>query len=288
MKEYERKRMSRIVSAIDKRAAIFECDENSSYFSEKVPYLLGIEEKQWEMLKNNMQSFKEYLSEHTMEMKQTENTDCRHCIGIIDADERYVILHAFLEENCIYGFVTDKTEEVYGKLQKNEELEQVRLRSATDPLTGIPNREGFETAVRQALAEQPGQGILLIMDMDNFKLVNDMLGHPVGDLVLQQFATMIEDFFGEKNGIVGRIGGDEFVVFLKQSMKEAELHECLNILLATVRENFADDYPKQKLSASIGAVFVKAGTNDYDSLYKSADDALYTVKKKGKGNYHIR
>lgn len=62
----------------------------------------------------------------------------------------------------------------------------------------------------------------------------------------------------------------------------------MNILLATVRENFADDYPKQKLSASIGAVFVKAGTNDYDSLYKSADDALYTVKKKGKGNYHIR
>lgn len=281
------KRMKRMIEFIDKRVALFECSDDNCSYSECIPFLLGLDDERWDNLKKEPDELKEYLISISTEIEQNPDDKVKHYFGVIDADEKYVIIHVFIENNGVYGFAVDKTAEVHKKFRLREEMEAVRKSSSTDALTGILNRVGFEAIVRKVLSSCPNQGVLLIMDMDNFKLVNDMLGHPVGDKVLKQFAELLEDFFSDKNGVVGRIGGDEFVVFLGGMNDTYELKKSLAELLEVVRTTFAEEYPEQKLSASIGAVFAATGVNDYESLYKCADNALYTVKNNGKGSFFI-
>lgn len=283
----EYRRMSRLIEAIDKRIAFFICADEEYYYSEQVPQLLGADEAQWERLKHNPDSFQEYLIEQAGGYLQSEADGVKHYFGILDAGEKYVMVHTFVSDDEVYGFLVDKSAEIYRTFKIYEELGKIRKSSAMDALTGLANREGFETVVRKYLAAYPNQGVMLMMDIDNFKMVNDTLGHPVGDQVLQQFAGLLEEFFQDENSIVGRIGGDEFVVFMGRDISAEELRESLGGFLDKVRNTWKESYPEQKVSASIGAVFAGIGTNDFESIYKSADYALYSVKKTGKDNFHI-
>ena len=113
--------------------------------------------------------------------------------------------------------------------------------------------------------------------------VNDTLGHPVGDKVLKEFASILTEAFSKK-AFVGRIGGDEFVVFFKEKVSRSELSEMLGDLIRTVKSTFQAEYPDKNLSSSIGAAM---GLGEYADLYRTADSALYEVKKAGKGTYYI-
>ncbi|MCM1308881.1 MAG: sensor domain-containing diguanylate cyclase [Butyrivibrio sp.] len=167
-----------------------------------------------------------------------------------------------------------------------KEMGESRLRAKTDSLTGLLNRDGFRERMFSALKLYPNQGVLLFMDMDNFKLINDQLGHPVGDRVLVDFAALLEEYFNRNKDIVARIGGDEFAVFVGRPIKAAETNAMLKKFTAIFHSSFDGEYSGQGLSVSIGGVFVSEEAS-YEELYRSADNALYEVKKKGKDGFYI-
>ncbi len=169
----------------------------------------------------------------------------------------------------------------------SKEMSSIRTKARMDPLTKLLNREGFEDLVRMALKERPGQGMLMIMDMDNFKLINDQLGHPVGDQVLRKFSSVLENYFNRNKDIVGRLGGDEFAVFVGRDISTKETEGMLNKFISIVHQNFDSEYPDQKLSTSIG-VGLAANNDTYELLYQNADKALYDAKWNGKDRFQIK
>ena len=169
----------------------------------------------------------------------------------------------------------------------SREMNTIRTKSSMDPLTKLLNRETFQEYVQTYLKERPGQGILIIIDMDNFKLINDQLGHPVGDQVLCEFAAVLEKFFNRNMDIVSRLGGDEFAIFVGRDISSTEAEGMLRRFMTVFHQNFDDKYPDQKLGASIGASAV-ALSDTYELLYNNADKALYEAKWNGKDQFRIR
>lgn len=159
----------------------------------------------------------------------------------------------------------------------------LKQKSDTDLLTGLFNKIAFESKAKSFLAQRkPGSGcVLLIFDFDNFKLVNDHYGHQTGDEVLQSFARTLESNF-RVDDIVGRVGGDEFMVLMTGDIPEKDVEKrCYDILheLRTMKVGKAGGF-----SASIG-VALDDGTADFDRLYKVADEALYVAKDTGKARF---
>lgn len=288
MEEYFRIRqsfMEHMIAAIDSRIAVFNFSTENKYVSDKLFEMLGFGCEQENHYLQNTDELISYLESKSVETIQG-NSECTHLVGIVDTDDKYIIIHLFKADDEYFGFVIDKTTQVHKNVTILEELTKFQKNSQTDSLTGVLNRSGFEEAVRHSLEIQPNKGVLCVFDMDNFKLVNDTLGHPIGDSVLKKFAQMLNESFSE-SAFVGRIGGDEFVVFIYDEMKYDELSESLKEFGEKVRTKFGREYPDKHLSSSIGAAMADSGINDYVSLYKSADSALYKVKQNGKGSYAI-
>lgn len=153
----------------------------------------------------------------------------------------------------------------------------LRHRAEHDPLTGLINRGAFEKA-REFFRINPRPLALLIIDIDNFKQVNDSYGHEIGDLVLKRVAGVINDSF-RSNDYPARIGGDEFAVIVTDITED--LKPTILNKIAAMSE--ALSFPSDNLPAvtlSIGGAFSSHGFAD--DLYNKADSALYSVKENGR------
>lgn len=162
-----------------------------------------------------------------------------------------------------------------------------------DRLTGILNKRSFEETVERRLftAKRSEVAALLILDVDNFKGVNDNLGHSYGDKVLSNIGKILKDNF-RTSDFLGRIGGDEFAVFL--NISESEKENCMDIVISRCKalckafyNNYTGDDNTYKISASIGVALTPKNGNTFAELYKCADKALYFSKKNGKDTYTI-
>ncbi|MDV6378093.1 GGDEF domain-containing protein [Sporosarcina sp. GW1-11] len=154
-----------------------------------------------------------------------------------------------------------------------------------DVLTGLKNRAAFEDTASQWLAKTRGSLQLMIIDLDNFKLVNDSLGHGEGDKLLIHAAKIIDRESG-KDHLAARIGGDEFVVLFSR-MSDEEVLERANSMLQAMRESFRY-LQKKEIDLSISIGIAKAEPRDtIDSLFHKADLALYQSKKRGKDQYSL-
>lgn len=163
---------------------------------------------------------------------------------------------------------------------------QMKHKSETDQLTGIYNKSATEQRIRNFLSGDPKRCALMIIDIDNFKHVNDSLGHQFGDRVLVEFADILRPYASE-SAIVGRIGGDEFFLFFETYVEEDDIiHNAKRIC-----HLFARDYVKENqscsVSASIGISFFPRDGEDFETLYNRADVALYRTKALGKNNYVV-
>jgi energy-coupling factor transport system substrate-specific component len=173
----------------------------------------------------------------------------------------------------------------YTLRKKSRRVIGLQREIVTDPMTGILNKNGSQKALTKACAEE--EGILLMIDLDSFKLVNDLYGHDMGDKVLIRFAELIKE--AEKEGdIAGRLGGDEFVGFLKNTQSEEDVERVCDALnngiVQSAKEMMGDDM-KIPLGASIGAIRVPAQGTVYEEVFPLADKALYSVKQNGKHGY---
>ena len=167
------------------------------------------------------------------------------------------------------------------------EMRNLKDEVTLDKLTGFLNKAATTSELSKMCVDQTG--CLLMIDLDSFKLVNDLYGHDMGDKVLTAFANIIRETMpeGSKNG---RIGGDEFTSFalgVKTEEEVAQITAALNSkLVATAKEMMGEDM-SIPLGASVGGIMVPKQGNDYQSLLKQADKALYKVKKHGKHGYRI-
>lgn len=159
-----------------------------------------------------------------------------------------------------------------------------------DSLTGLYNKgvtaQKIEEYLELDVARQK-KSALLIIDVDNFKSVNDHLGHTFGDAVLSDLSTKLTaNFRGED--IIGRIGGDEFIVFLKNTPDMNLIYKKAAAICSSFRNTYkGNDDLEYAISASIGIALYPMHGKTFEELYKSADIALYNSKNEGKNIYKI-
>lgn len=180
---------------------------------------------------------------------------------------------------------------VWTVLSIGRKKQRALLRSANiDALTGICNRKNTEEKVtrwlNQAVDLITVMQVFLIMDIDFFKEVNDHYGHAVGDEVLRQIGALLIRIF-RKEDVLGRVGGDEFVVFMKDLKHPSDAERRAEQLCSEVRKLQIPELGGKTITCSIGMAFYPQHGRNYMELYKFADMALYETKRKGKNGYTV-
>ena len=155
---------------------------------------------------------------------------------------------------------------------------KIRIQKDTDELTGIKNKGAITREIDEFLAdESKDKGILFILDINYFKSINDTYGHDVGDSVIRQIGVFLNDTF--TNGeIVGRFGGDEFIVFIKDTDSEALADEAARRIVDGVAGSVALPDRDQKISVGVGIAVYHGVEKNYSEIFKKADVALYKTK----------
>lgn len=172
-------------------------------------------------------------------------------------------------------------------VSKQEKMLTFKNEATLDKLTGFLNKSAAGEEFSRLCSSQAG--CLLMIDLDSFKLVNDIYGHETGDKVLRSFSRIISASLPEGSRCA-RLGGDEFAAFCPEKCSPEKLTEItakINADMLKDAKALMGDDMQIPLGASIGAVLVPDNGNDYDSLIKLADKALYSVKRNGKHGYAL-
>ena len=164
-----------------------------------------------------------------------------------------------------------------------KQSKELQNKAETDLLTDLLNKVSTEKKIKEYLE---GEGkdkvsMMCVLDIDNFKKINDTMGHAFGDEVLATFGKSIRSEF-RVTDIVGRTGGDEFIIFLKDLKDDAIIEREAGRISGFFKNFQVGSYQKYSPTASIGATIYPRDAQDYEGLYKSADTALYKAKKRGK------
>lgn len=180
------------------------------------------------------------------------------------------------------GTVVDITE----RKQYEAELEH---QASHDSLTGLPNRSLLRDRIDQAIAKAQRDGKLVavvFVDLDHFKLINDSLGHHVGDCLLLEIAARLSSCI-RSHDCVARQGGDEFVIVLTEQDDDHEIIAIVSRLLESISQPWMHHGQEYGLSCSIGISCYPQDGADPDALLRSADAAMYQAKASGRGTYHF-
>ncbi|MEG0019243.1 MAG: diguanylate cyclase, partial [Oscillospiraceae bacterium] len=197
-------------------------------------------------------------------------------------------IYCWCSTSSVGVFENGELTKVMGKIaningQKIQFLEMSR-RAMCDPLTELYNRKATESLVEQYIETNPHMAAMLVIDLDNFKLVNDTLGHLYGDGLLNDVAVGIKNAFRDTD-IVGRIGGDEFAVFLTDIQNIDTVHRVSKNILAQFERIFSDVKMPKSLTGSVGISLYPQDATSYTALVEKADIALYHAKNTGKNKY---
>lgn len=178
-----------------------------------------------------------------------------------------------------------------GSMRDISELKAVEKRLSHlanhDSLTNLPNRNLLQDRARQALAQAFRQGRMmgvLFLDLDHFKTTNDLMGHPVGDRLLQTVAVRLLNCVREED-TVARQGGDEFIVILPNIKRFEDIAIVAQKILVTLSTAYALDNTALHTSASIGVAVYPDDGKDVDTLMRNADTAMYYAKATGRNNF---
>jgi diguanylate cyclase (GGDEF)-like protein/PAS domain S-box-containing protein len=167
--------------------------------------------------------------------------------------------------------------------------ERIQYLAYYDGLTGLPNRTLLQDRLGKALASarrQKGKVALLFLDLDRFKVINDSLGHSVGDLLLQEVARRLKRWAREQD-TVARLGGDEFLLVLTGVKEISDVAVAAERLMDTMTAEFVIRGHALSVSCSLGiSIFPESG-GDVDTLVKHADAAMYSAKEAGRNRFYF-
>lgn len=181
------------------------------------------------------------------------------------------------------------TRQCIGTIEDYTERQIIRENAEKDPLTKLYNRNSSREKIEAFQKNsQLSPGVVhayVILDIDNFKVLNDTLGHQIGDQALQDVAEILLRHFRSYD-IVGRLGGDEFIVFLKNIPQEAV---CRNIssLLRKLSRTYEKGGKSVQITVSAGIALISNPQTEFSEMYRMADEALYQVKKERKNGFRI-
>ena len=155
----------------------------------------------------------------------------------------------------------------------------------TDIMTGIYNKSGTEKYIKREL-EKVSQKALFMIDLDNFKKLNDTFGHQAGDEILTKVAEKLGHVF-RKTDVVGRIGGDEFIALMTERVAVEVVEKRAKEILDLVKITYSKDDKSVTISCSIGIALYPEHGKTFDELYSAADKAMYNIKNQNKNSYVI-
>ncbi|MBQ8281453.1 MAG: diguanylate cyclase [Lachnospiraceae bacterium] len=169
--------------------------------------------------------------------------------------------------------------------EKTKEVTTIKSKSQQDSLTGLWNRAYTEEKVNEFL-DMGISGALFMLDMDNFKSINDTYGHIAGDNTLKMLAQILRENTDEGD-ILCRIGGDEYVAFIRGDKSKEELGKIANSIIDEMVDKMNEWGFETNSSVSIGIAQAPDDSNEFETLYNAADKSLYYVKQNGKNSYHF-
>src|SRR5581483_9409974 len=177
----------------------------------------------------------------------------------------------------------DRLEESLAELRTLKE--QLRHQAYHDALTGLPNRRLFAEHVARAMAEAPGRVGVLFLDLDDFKTINDSLGHSAGDALLEAVAGRVRACV-RSHDVPARLGGDEFAV-LVLSADARDAQAVAERLVQALEEPFTIEGREMSVHTSVGIAYGGTGAATADELLRNADVAMYDAKQAGKRRYAV-
>lgn len=172
---------------------------------------------------------------------------------------------------------------IFSRARYNMESEDLQNKADTDQLTELYNKMATERLIKEYIEGEGAnkKSMLFLFDVDNFKKINDTMGHAFGDEVLMSLGHQIKAWF-RVNDIVGRIGGDEFMIFVKDIKDDALIRREGDRIKQFFEGFTVGDYTKYSPTASVGGAVFPNDAKDFESLYKAADKAVYKSKRDGK------
>ncbi|GKX68328.1 GGDEF domain-containing protein [Inconstantimicrobium mannanitabidum] len=210
-----------------------------------------------------------------------EKTYLVMAMPIIDEGKKYIIetIKEIKDGRFIYGEENFTPNQLYEKIQHNNEL------IILDELTGAFNRryinENLPTEVSKAIISNNTLS-LAMLDLDDFKMINDTYNHAMGDFIIKEFVKVVKENIRRHNDWIARYGGEEFIIVFRNTDKEEAYTLCERIRKAVQEHVFFKDNIKIDLTVSFGISTIAEDVNNSELLLKNADDNLYKAKDNGK------
>ena len=184
-----------------------------------------------------------------------------------------------MDDRSAVVLVEDVTE------QRNIEL-QIRHLAHYDSLTGLLNRTSFRKEMSRVLGDPDGACAIMFLDLDQFKQVNDTLGHPCGDELLKLVAERLRGLMRDSD-MIARLGGDEFVIIHRAISRAEDVAALAGRIIEVVAHPYSIDGQQINIKTSIGIALAPSDSTDADQLLRYADLALYQAKSDGRGTYRF-
>lgn len=210
--------------------------------------------------------------------------------GMIDDNGNYSRKQATIqnydrENQTLFIIRKDITKEYFEQKEQQQTLTMAHRMANTDALTNLYNRKGAYAEIeKRLLSIKDETDAFIIMDLDNFKAVNDCLGHSQGDELLQKIAKTLEENF-RKTDIIARLGGDEFIIYMKDIKCRKAVVNAVEKLLDKLQLSYPAEKGNIHVSASMGIALVPFDGIRFEDLYIKSDKALYSSKRQGKNGY---
>ncbi len=186
------------------------------------------------------------------------------------------------------GYVTRIVGRMININDKKVKEMELLLRAEKDALTGLYNQGAAEQLIRNTVEDSDDNTLnaLMIIDLDNFKEANDLIGHAQGDKLLEETAGRLNEIF-RGGDIVGRIGGDEFIVYVKNLNSISEADVLASNIVNNIKYTLDSEEKPIYVTCSVGVSVFPYHGREYEELFKKADRAVYTAKANGKCDYRI-
>ena len=270
-------KISKVIDTLDLPIGVFEFNEDNKRVmaTERIRLVLDWSAEEMDQACRDRNVFREMLEKTLRAALDKRGSDFK----IKENPEKWVRIFTTTENCSTFGIISDVT----GEVQEKKRLEHER---DYDSLTGLCNLDTFRKEVENILDEKDiGQCAMIMLDLDSFKGINDRFGHDWGDEYLRVCAGFLTEFNGE-HGLAARRSGDEFCLFLHHYKTKQEIANDMEEFYSCLQQNpvVFPDQSRKTLEISSGLAWYGGGLNEFQTLLKAADYALYDDKNSGKGS----
>ncbi len=276
-----------------------DINTNKLTWSKEMYNIYGVDANSFEP---SLENIAEFISpnEHAMienglhkGIKSKEVIELKYTLHKRDKTIRHLLVRAKAKNNengevhKVIGTSFDITNQYKYESIIQKQKDEYHYKATHDELTGLPNRLLFLDKLNQAIYEASNKGthlVVLFLDLDNFKPINDSFGHKAGDYVLIELSRRMQKK-ARKSDTIARIGGDEFCIILDELSDIDSITSRLKMGLEVVKEPFIIEKKPIYIGLSIGVAIYPKDGNDAEELIRNADTAMYKAKREGKGQF---